>query len=313
MTAIQQVLFKMEPSYAGHPYYVTGNALYSALARRVDAETKRVLNVSHGVFVPGEVGSYPDAHSQSGGVPYLGTSLRPVTRYADLFLFRDEAQRWLSDARPRDVCNTHDIQTHGGRQAFSPVVRFGQPPDSRMTKRTMTWHVHAYLHTGRGDDGLLPLDVETLDGLRVGGARNYGLGELTLADTQVIELANLDYTRVETAMQGPGLTLELLSPYVTASAYPGADSQSVPWWWDVRGDLRRRATRLVKGDDSYPVETIDHGQVVQYTGDDPIRTAINGVLRVGTHAKYGFGEFRLRPADADRVPERVLDGQRGVA
>jgi hypothetical protein len=181
-----------------------------------------------------------------------------------------------------------------------------------MTKRTMTWYVHAYLHTGRGSDRLLPLDDETLDGLRVGGGRNYGLGELGVADTQLVDLATLDFTRVERAMQRPGLDLELLSPYVTASAHPGADGQSVPWWWGVDGDLRRRATRLVKGDDSYPVHTIDHGQVVRYTGEDPIRTAINGVLRVGTHAKYGFGEFRLRPADADRVPERGAE-QGGVA
>jgi hypothetical protein len=242
----------------------------------------------------------------------MGTSLRPVTRYADLFLFRDPAHRWLSDSRPRDVCNTHDIQTHGGRQAFAPAVRFGQPSDSYLDKRTITWHVHAYLHTGRGDDDILPLDEAVLDGLRVGGARNYGCGELALAETQTVNLANLDFTGLEGTAQGPGLQLELLSPYVTASTCPGADGQSVPWWWGVDGELRRRTTRLVKGEDNYTLQTIDHGQVVRYTGDEPIRTAINGILRVGTHSKYGFGEFRLRPADCDRVPERAAE-QGGVA
>ena len=311
MTTIQQVLFELETDYTGHPYYVTGNALYSALARRVDSDTKRALAVSHGVFVPGEFGSYPECHSQSGGVPYLGTSLRPVTRYADLFLFRDPTHRWLSEARPRDVYNTHDLQSHGGRQAFAPATRFGRPPETRATKRSMTWYVHAYLHTGRDDDGLLPLSDSVLDGLRVGGARNYGCGELSLAETQTVDLTALEYTSLELTTQNEALELELLSPYVTTSEYPGADEQSIPWWWGVDGDLRRRQTRLIKGEDNYCLQTIDHGQVVSYTGDAPVQTAINGVLRVGTHAKYGFGEFRLRPSTDDRVPARTNVGRRG--
>jgi hypothetical protein len=99
--------------------------------------------------------------------------------------------------------------------------------------------------------------------------------------------------------------LELVSPYVLASEYPGADSQSVPWWWESSGGLRRRTTRLVAGDDMHQVATVDHGQVVEYAGDRPVETAKTGIRRVGTHAKYGFGEFRLRPLDADRVPERA--------
>jgi len=46
---------------------------------------------------------------------------------------------------------------------------------------------------------------------------------------------------------------------------------------------------------------IDHGQVVGYAGDRPVETAINGIQRVGTHAKFGFGEFRVRPVSKDRV------------
>lgn len=58
------------------------------------------------------------------------------------------------------------------------------------------------------------------------------------------------------------------------------------------------------GEDTYAVQTVDHGQVVQYAGDDLVGTAKNGVLRVGTHSRFGFGEFRVRPAGGDRVPER---------
>jgi hypothetical protein len=302
MTTIQEVLFEPAGDYMGHPYFVTGHALYTALARRLDARTRQALNVSTGVFVPGEFGSYPTEHSQSGGVPYMGTGLRPVERYEDLFLYRDPVQRWLSDTRPRDAHNTHDLHSHGGRQAFAPTTRFGRPLEARNTKRTMHWHVHCYLHADEGADGILPLAESVLDGIRVGGGRNYGLGKLLLAETQVIELDVLDYSRVRSADE---LQIELLSPYVVQSEYPGADRQSVPWWWASDRQLRRRQTRLVAGDDAHEVATVDHGQVVAYAGDRPVETAKNGIQRVGTHAKYGFGELRLRPADADRVPERA--------
>lgn len=302
MTTIQEVLFEPVGDYLGHPYFVTGHALYNALARRVDARTRQALNVSTGVFVPGEFGSYPGEHSQSGGVPYMGTGLRPVEAYEDLFLYRDPAQRWLSDTRPRDAHNTHDLHSHGGRQAFAPTTRFGRPPEARNTKRTMHWHLHCYLHADEDADGILPLAESVLDGLRVGGGRNYGFGKLLLGEAQTIELDDLDYSRVRSADE---LQIELLSPYVLASEHPGADDQSVPWWWASDGQLRRRTTRLVAGDDCYEVATVDHGQVVTYAGDRPVATAKNAVRRVGTHSKFGFGEFRLRPAGEDRVPERA--------
>jgi len=79
----------------------------------------------------------------------------------------------------------------------------------------------------------------------------------------------------------------------------------VPWWWDADGRLRRRTSRLVTSDDVHELATIDHGQVVGYGGDRLVETAVNGIRRVGTHSKVGFGEFRLRPAGEDRVPERA--------
>jgi hypothetical protein len=61
----------------------------------------------------------------------------------------------------------------------------------------------------------------------------------------------------------------------------------------------------VTGEDVYTLETLDHGQVVTFAGDDPVQTEMNGVRRVGTHSRFGFGEFRLRPASGDRVPARA--------
>jgi hypothetical protein len=222
------------------------------------------------------------------------------------------------ESRPRDAHNVHDLQTHGDRVAFASKCFFGRPAEQRNSKRSVQWFVHCYLH---GDDAV-PVAEATLDGLRVGGARNYGFGELSLVDSQVVDLDALEYGRLTDTESG-AYVLELVSPYVLASECPGVDDQSVPWWWDAemessmveaesvsgtgatdgrRDDgLRRRETRLVDGGDAYRVQTVDHGQVVGYAGSDPVTTARNGVLRVGTHAKYGFGEFRVRPADDGRV------------
>jgi hypothetical protein len=301
MTRIQQVLFKLESDYLGHPYFVTGSALYNALARRVDAQTRQALHVSHGQFVPGEYGEYPPAQSRDGYAGKLGMSLPPVEAYEDLFVFRDAAHRWLLDSRPRDAHATHDVHSHGGRLAVAPTCWFGKPPEERNSKRSVSWFVHCYLHGGRSGDDIVPLADDTLDGLRVGGARNYGFGELSVADTRTVELDELDYSRVvDTALE-----LELVSPFVLSSEDPDADGQDIPWWWDADGELRRRETRLVNGEETHALATIDHGQIVEYAGDRPVETAKNAVRRVGTHSKYGFGELRLRPADADRVPERA--------
>jgi len=308
VTRIQQVLFRLESDYGGYPYHVTGNAVYNAIARRVDARIRKQLHVSHGVFVPGEYGEYPAAHSESGYAGVLGKSLPSVETYADLFLYRDAAQRWLLDSRPRDAHNTFDVTRHGGQLAFAPSCWFGRPAEVRNSKRSVQWFMQCYLHTGRGDD-VLPIGEDVLEGLRVGAARNYGFGELSVVDMQLVELDELDYSRVEDT----SLQLELVSPFVLSSEYPGADGQDVPWWWETDSQVRRRGTRLVNGGDVYTVETVDHGQVVEFVGTDAVRTAKNGVRRVGTHSRFGFGEFRLRPAAQDRVPARVPAVQRGEA
>ncbi len=308
MTVVQQVLFELESSYFGHPYFVTGNALFNAVASRVDERTRRSLRVSHGVFVPGEYGEFPAVHSQDGYAGKLGRSLPVVESYADLFVFRDAAQRWLLDSRPRDTHNVHPIQSHGGRLVFDDTCWFGRPAGQRNRRRSVSWFIHCYVYSDV--DGVVPLSEDVLSGIQVGGARNYGFGEVSVADTQLVDLDALDYSAVRG--NNEGLQVELVTPYVLSSEVSGADSQSVPWWWRVpsRG-LRRRETRLVTGDDVHSVETVDHGQVVEYNGSDPVSTAKNGVRRVGTHSRFGFGELRVRPVSEDRVPERAVACSRG--
>lgn len=303
MTRVQEVLLELEQDYVGHPYFVTGNAVFTAVARELDDDVSvNALQASVGVFVPGTHGGFPEWHSQSGGVPYFGTSLRPVEAYEDLFLFRDAAQRWIGSSGPWDAENTHDVRSYAGRTGFTPSTWFGQPVESRNRKRTVNWYVHCFLHAAGSDRDVVPVDDEVLDGLQIGGARNFGLGETSLVDSQTVALEELDYSRVREADR---LQVELVSPFVLSTEHPAADDQSVPWWWGVDDEsIRRRESRLMQDGESFELETVDHGQVVPYAGSDPVGTARQGVLRVGSHSKFGFGEFRVRPAGDDRVPER---------
>jgi hypothetical protein len=305
---LQQVLFELESPYAGRPYHVSGNALFNAFAGRVSDAVRGAVHVGHGVFVPSEYGEYPDAHSMPGYAGKLGGSLPEVNRYADLFLYRDAAHRWLLESRPRDAQNTFAVQSHGGRWAFAPESFFGVPEHHRNSKRRVPWLLHCYVHAP-GAESVLPVSTDVLDGIQVGGQRNYGFGDVSVADSQVVDLDDVSFDGL---CRHDAYSIELLSPFVLQSGVPGADRQSLPSWWGesrsgevVAGDgLRRRNERLVTSDGVFELATVDHGHVVPYTGRDPIGTARNGITRVGTHSRFGFGEFRVRPAGQDRVPGR---------
>ncbi|GGI95488.1 hypothetical protein GCM10008995_02000 [Halobellus salinus] len=314
MTRLQQVLFELKAPYMGHAYYVPGHALYNALARRVDDATRQALHVSHGVFLPGEWAEYPDTHPDEGSLGKLSGSLPEVESYADWFLLRNPTHPWLLDSRPRDAHNTQDLQEFGGRVAAASETRFARPPETRNRQRSVQWYVHCYVHADHPD--VLPLDTDTLDGIQVGAARNYGFGELTVADTNVVALDDLSFDRLQDAAEGEDpCRVELVTPYVTESKFPGAEPQSVPWWWNVSEfdaapgnyaqatGMRSRVTRLAHGGEAYSVRVLDHGQRVGFAGDAErvVETARNGICRIGTHSRFGFGELRVRPPEA--VPQ----------
>lgn len=306
MTTIQQVLFEIEQDYLGHPYYVSGNAIQHSLGRRLPENDYRQLHASHGVFVPGEFGTFPTAHSQSGYKPNLGTSLPPVEAYDDLFIFRNSDHGWLLDSRPRDALNTHDLRLQGGHPGFTSTTIFGLPDEDRASKRTTKWYVHAYLNAD--DPTVLPIGEASLDRLQFGGKRNYGYGDTRLKDTRMVDLGELDWSRIET---GHDYLIELLTPYVLKTTYPGVDDTTLPWWWNVddHGPFRYRQEQIVHRRRRYTMKTVDHGQVVAYAGDEALRTALNGIRRVGPHSKYGFGEFRVIPIEtADSSPKARNSG-----
>jgi len=132
-----------------------------------------------------------------------------------------------------------------------------------------------------------------LEDLQFGGKRNYGYGEVELKETQLIELGELDYSRLKGAET---YLIELVTPFVLESEYHLVNGCTVPWWWaENREDLRFREEKILEQREVYRLQTVDHGQVVTYLGDHPIETAKNGLLRVGSHSRYGFGELRVKP------------------
>nr|WP_237561651.1 hypothetical protein [Halorubrum halophilum] len=289
--AIQQVLWELRMDYIGHPYYVSGNAILHALGQRLDPETHAAVSASHGVFVPGQFGAFPEEHTQSGVRPYLGSGLPDVEAYDDLFLQREAIHPWLLDTRARDALNTHGIRVHGGHPALAHETIMGRQEDQWKQQQTTKWYVHAYLHAD--DPAVLPLGEDMLEGLQFGGKRNYGYGEVQLKDTQMVDLDDLDYSRLEDAET---YLIELVTPFVVETEYPDADDCVIPWWWaENRDDLRLREEKLLEQCEVFRLETVDHGQVVKYLGDRPVETAKNGLHRVGSHSRYGFGELRLKP------------------
>jgi hypothetical protein len=132
-----------------------------------------------------------------------------------------------------------------------------------------------------------------LEPLQFGGKRNYGYGEVELKDTQIVDLDGLDYSRLEDSNSH---LVKLITPFVLTSEYPNTHDQPVPWWWaESRDDLRFRQEKILSQREVFRLKTVDHGQVVEYVGDRPIETARNGLTRIGSHSRFGFGELRVKP------------------
>jgi hypothetical protein len=198
---------------------------------------------------------------------------------------------WLLDTRARDALNTHDLRIHGGHPVLAHETIMGRREDQRKQQQTTKWYVHAYLNAD--DSAVLPLDEDVLEGLQFGGKRNYGYGEVELKDTQMVDLNEIDYSRLKGAET---YLIEVMTPFVLESEYPEAGNQPVPWWWaESRDDLRFRDEKILEQREVYRPQTVDHGQVVKYLGDRPVETAKNGLTRVGSHSRYGFGELRVKP------------------
>lgn len=128
MTRIQQVHWELTMDYLGHPYYVPGTVIYNVLGMQLENNVYQHINASHGLFVPGQFGTFPDDHSQNGLRPYMGSSLSDVDSSEDRFLFRHSDQPWLLASHPPDALNAR----HPGPER---AARIGARDDHRAARR----------------------------------------------------------------------------------------------------------------------------------------------------------------------------------
>lgn len=287
----QDVIWTLETDYAGWPYHVSGNAILHALAHTgaIGYDVQRQIGVSHGVFAPSVYGVFPDWHTTSGGRGNFPSTIKEIETYSDLYLFRRPQHDWIHDGRPRDAVNTPAKRTTREHVMLQPTHALEMT--SRGTRRVQ-WYLHAYL-TAEDGAGVLPLEETDLDGIQVGGKRNYGMGELSIKDAQLTDLEALDYSAIENS---DSHVIELITPYVLKSEHPHTDNHEIPKWWDQSLSYRTCPDAIYEQRDKYKLRVVDHGQVAKYYGNRPVATAKNGVTRVGPHSKYGFGELWIRPA-----------------
>lgn len=295
----QDVIWQLESDYNGEPYHVSGNAILHALAHqdRISYSEQQQIGVSHGVFCPTVYGMFPDWHSKNTGRMSFASTLKPIEKYADLFLFRRPTHPWIHKKKARDAINTPTIRRHRREYGMTPANHVTKKPSRKPYEQQ--WYIHAYLTAPKGS-GILPLSESELDNLQFGGDRNYGFGQVSIKDTQsegeLTDLDSLDYSALRDA---DGYVLELMTPYVLESEYPHTNDREIPNWWDKSLTYRTRTDLVVEQREMHELRVVDHGQVTKYYGPDPIQTAKNGIERVGTHSKYGYGEIWVRPTNGD--------------
>ena len=70
------------------------------------------MSISHGVFVPGWLGTFPKEYTQSDIHPYLGSGLPDVEASEDPFVQWETMHPWLLDTHAREALNTYDFRVH---------------------------------------------------------------------------------------------------------------------------------------------------------------------------------------------------------
>jgi hypothetical protein len=96
--------------------------------------------------VPGQFGTFPEEHSQSGIRPYMGSSLPDVESYNDLFLVPHPKPSVGARYPPSGRPERPDIRFQNGIPALAHETIMGQPDDARKQQQTTRWYVTAYLH-----------------------------------------------------------------------------------------------------------------------------------------------------------------------
>lgn len=163
----------------GHLYYVSGSEIYHVIAAQLNDEMDRRPRASHGIFVPSDYGTYPDAHSQSGIKLYMGTSLPEIESYDDFVpVLATGPSLTVRQSPSRRAEHPRYLHTTHGNLGLAYKLILGRLKDAHQNHSTISWYVNGYMHSD--DPGVFPLGEAVLDGLQFGSKRNYGYGETRL-------------------------------------------------------------------------------------------------------------------------------------
>lgn len=262
--------------YVGNPYYVSGNALLHSVAGKLSYREKRRANFSHGIFLNMYKEFRKRYRTKKGHL--VGKEIPDIKTYWDFFKLRRKPFPYTS----YDEFRVPDIYDYDGR---------------KIQKRRL---LYFYVMN-------LDRDIKELfNGAIVGGARNYGFGELTVEDTKTINLNEIEpktmtYDQKEgekklkkiNELNNP--TIELITPICLKSEVSGTENYDPPSFLHrPSGEYRTRKEIILSSREEKKLELIDSGQTFGFNGDSLTKTAYNGIQGIMNHKKYGYGEFLIR-------------------
>ena len=289
-------VLRFESPYVGNPYYITGNGIYHAVASRLTDAQRASISVSHGVFfnvASVEVGGKRrTARDSEGHLISTQAGASPISKiwtYEDFFLLRTQRLETL---------NLHGPWGEMFYEESLPVrpLRFDNSDQHRLRRpeeggdEAIVWeYLNFYTH------GCDDLDPNLFDGISLGGKRNKGFGATSLADSAEVRVDELDFLSLERSGNVDAL---LITPICLKSQFPGTEPCAFPSFAMQPKMYRTRSEFIKHGDQRYGLELIDHGQrfdlaPVVVARRNLVELAKEGIKRIGTHSKYGYGEFKL--------------------
>ena len=130
------------------------------------------MSISHGVFVPGWLGTFPKEYTQSDIHPYLGSGLPDVEASEDPFIQWETMHPWLLDTHAREALNTYDFRVHRPPTTGRPLTR--QSWTAEKTSENSKRRHSAFTPPPRRRPDDAPARQECVGDPQFGGKRNYG-------------------------------------------------------------------------------------------------------------------------------------------
>lgn len=265
-------LLELLSHYSGNPYYVTGNAIAHAtrLTGQLTDEQKKRLSISHGIIKTFA----------------RNDNLDKPADYSEFFKI------WRTPRTSRSELIVPELRYyHPDRGApfilMSPTRYEGKKdPDKEQNRRSTLISFYVI--------GLEDTDPNIFDGIAIGGRRNMGMGK-----TRLHLHISTDTSQWTGFPENDKLGVELITPLCLRSTFPGCDETNFPNFLEphASGRFRTREEGITIHQKKVDLHLLDSGQAFAIKECLPRtelqKTINNGIERIGTHSKYGYGEYKV--------------------